>query len=235
MAAGSFRFQWSATITEPPAARTLRLNNATASAATKIWASNSTVDSVDVYRALMLAPIDSLAYVQDFDDHTHYYAYRVAAAPIDKTGYVELPAAWVQSGLALSVPPKTDVVLVLATVSAPAVWQNSYTTLAELQRVLAKPTPTAAEQTAMQRVIDAAGEEINWDLSYNPVDNLPPANDPILADVNLNRAVELWKFNFSPLGQVPVGPDLPPIMAPRDTWYRHHLRLAPLRTAFSIA
>ena len=111
----------------------------------------------------------------------------------------------------------------------------AYAALAELQRVLQKPAPTAAETAAMNRVLDAAAQEIDWDLSYDPVDNPAPAADPILADVNLDRAVELWRFNYSAVGVLPVGAEQAPIIAPRDTWYRHHLRLNPLRTMFPVA
>jgi len=108
----------------------------------------------------------------------------------------------------------------------------AYTTLAELQRVLQKPSPTAAEQQAMQRVIDAAATEINWDLGFT-ADPSPPFS-AVLVDVNLDRALELWKFNYSPLGTIPVGPDSIPIVSPRDSWYRHHLRLNPLRTSWGV-
>lgn len=114
----------------------------------------------------------------------------------------------------------------------------AYVTIAELQRVLQKPAPTAAEQTAMQRDIDTAAREIDWDLSFDPVDNPPPATGTreygLLADVNLDRAVELWAAHARPFGAQTVGPDVIPLVSPRDTWYRHHLRLNPLRTLYPI-
>lgn len=109
----------------------------------------------------------------------------------------------------------------------------AYVDVSELQRVIGKPQPTRAEQDAMVRVLDVAAREIDWDLSYS-VDNPAPVDDPLLADVNLDRAVELWKLNFSPAGILPVGPEQTPIVSPRDTWYRHHLRLQPLRASFVI-
>ena len=110
----------------------------------------------------------------------------------------------------------------------------AYVDVSELQRVLGKPTPTAAELTAMNRVIDVAAREIDWDLSIS-VDNPAATDDPLLADVNLTRAEELWKLNFSAGGILTVGnTDVIPIVSPRDTWYRHHLRLQPLRTLFPI-
>src|SRR5215831_21157733 len=101
----------------------------------------------------------------------------------------------------------------------------AYTTVAELQRVLRIDTPTAAQTTAMQRVIDAAATEINWELAL-AADASPPS--PIIVDVNLDRAVELWRLNWSPgFGAIPVGPDNVPVITARDGWYRHRLRLLP--------
>lgn len=112
-----------------------------------------------------------------------------------------------------------------------------YATLAELQRVLQKTSPTTDEQTAMQRDLDTAAREIDWDLGYSP-DNPPPPADTaeygLLAAVNLDRAVELWASHQRPFGAQNAGPDMMPLVSPRDTWYRHHLRLNPLRTLYPI-
>ena len=106
-----------------------------------------------------------------------------------------------------------------------------YVSVAELQRIVfTTSTPTSAQTDAMDRVLRAAAAEINWDLGY-PASVTP---HPILADVNLDRAVELWKANSSPHGIMPQGPEQAPVVAPRDTWYRHHLRLNPLRTSWGI-
>jgi hypothetical protein len=113
----------------------------------------------------------------------------------------------------------------------------AYVAIAELERVLSKPTPTVAEQTAMQRVLDEAAREIDWELSYDadvPVPPLDSAEYAILTEVNLSRAVELWNMEFRPFGAVPVGPDSVPIFAARDSWYRHRLRLLPLKTSWGI-
>jgi hypothetical protein len=113
----------------------------------------------------------------------------------------------------------------------------AYVDIAELERVLSKPSPTAAEQTAMQRVLDEAAREIDWDLSISVDNPAPPAGTSdysILTEVNLSRAVELWNMEFRPFGAMPVGPDTIPIVSPRDTWYRHHVRLQPLRTSWAI-
>lgn len=114
----------------------------------------------------------------------------------------------------------------------------AYVDVAELQRVLQKPVATADELAAMQRDVDTAAREIDWDLGYEPVDNpAPPADTPeygLLAAVNLDRAVELWAAHQRPFGAQNAGPDTFPLVSPRDTWYRHHLRLNPLRTLYPI-
>jgi len=110
----------------------------------------------------------------------------------------------------------------------------AYTTVAELQRILNLPTPTAAQTTAMQRALDAAAEEIDWELSYNATTPAPVPPPPLVVQVNLDRAAELWKASYSPFGIVPVGPDTVPMFAARDSWYRHKLTLLPLKTAFGV-
>lgn len=111
-----------------------------------------------------------------------------------------------------------------------------YVTVGELQRVLGKTTTTPAELDAMTRVIEAAAGEIDWDLGYTTEVPAPSPPPPVLADVNLDRAAELWRFNYSTAaGILDVGPEQAPVIAPRDTWYRHHLRLNPLRTSWGVA
>jgi hypothetical protein len=110
-----------------------------------------------------------------------------------------------------------------------------YVDVSELQRVLRIDAPTAAQTTAMNRVLDAAAEEIDWELDYTVDTPAPDPPPPIVVDVNLDRAVELWRLNWSPgFGAIPVGPDNLPIITARDGWYRHHLRLLPLKTSWGV-
>lgn len=114
----------------------------------------------------------------------------------------------------------------------------AYVDVSELQRVLQKPVPTAAEATAMQRVVDEAGREIDWELSYT-VDNPAPSVDTpeyaILTEVNLARAHELWQMEFRPSGLLTAGADTVPLLSARDSWQRHGLRLLPLKVSFGLA
>jgi len=111
----------------------------------------------------------------------------------------------------------------------------AYVDVSELQRVLQLPTPTAAQTDAMQRALDAAAAEIDWELDYDPVANPAPVPPPpLVVQVNLDRATELWKASFSPFGIVPAGPDVVPVFAARDSWYRHHLTLMPLKDSWGV-
>ncbi len=111
----------------------------------------------------------------------------------------------------------------------------TYVDRAELQRVLGKTVATPEELAAMDRVLEAAADEINWDLGY-PAE-IPDAvtSSAIVAEVNLERAAELWNFQYRTSGVLPQGPDMGVVVAPRDTWNRHHLRLNPLRARVGIA
>lgn len=112
---------------------------------------------------------------------------------------------------------------------------SPYTTRAELQRVLGKQTATAAELAAMDRCLETAAAEIDWDVGYSASSPAPAAALSLLAAVNLERAAELWRFSFSTSGVLPQGPDIGPIIAPRDTWRRWHYRLDPVRLRVGIA
>ena len=114
----------------------------------------------------------------------------------------------------------------------------AYVNVAELQRVLQKPAPTAAETEAMQRCVDNAGREIDWELSYTVDSPAPAVGTPdyaILTEVNLSRAVELWNMEFRPFGQLPAGVDGITMLSARDSWARQALRLLPLKQRFGVA
>jgi hypothetical protein len=111
----------------------------------------------------------------------------------------------------------------------------AYIDIAELQRVLGKPTPTAAETAAMQRCLDAAAEEIDWTLGYSATAPAPIPPPSLVAEVNLERAEEHWKQSFSPSGVIRVGTEEVPIVQAADSWRRHALKLQSLKMAEGIA
>ena len=111
----------------------------------------------------------------------------------------------------------------------------AYATVAELQVLLRLDSPTAMQQEAMQRALDEAAEEIDWELDYTtetPAPDPPPA---LVVGVNLDRAVEHWRQSYSPFGVIAVAAETEPIVTARNSWYRHHLKLKPLKHSEGIA
>lgn len=111
----------------------------------------------------------------------------------------------------------------------------AYGTPEELLRLIQIAVPTAAQLDQAQRVLDAAAQEIDWELGYTAAAPAPDPPPPLVVDVQYDRGIELWKESQSPFGIVPVGPDTVPLYAARDSWYRHHLKLLPLKTTFGVA
>jgi hypothetical protein len=172
--------------------------------------------------SLALTPVDTDPAAPAFRSFTTEngtaldYWYRVLFADAD--GDISQPTSPVQNTAGSDAPVGTG---------------GPYVDISELQRVLGKTAPTAAELAAMERVLAAAAGEIDWDLGYSAANPAPPSD--IVAAVNLERAAELWRFSYSTSGVLPQGPELGPVIAPRDTWHRHHLRLSPLRVHVGIA
>ncbi len=111
----------------------------------------------------------------------------------------------------------------------------AYADVSELAALLNLSPPTAAQTEAMQRVLDAAAAEIDWELDYNETTPAPAPPPPLVVQVNLARAVELWKEAWTGFGIVPLGPDVLPVVTARDSWHRHARTLAPLKTAWGVA
>src|SRR4029453_9618504 len=87
----------------------------------------------------------------------------------------------------------------------------------------------------MQRCLDAAAEEIDWELGYTAEAPAPIPPPPLVEEVNIERAVEHWRQSFSPFGVIGVGAESEPIVTARDTWYRHARKLAPLKLTYGVA
>ena len=111
----------------------------------------------------------------------------------------------------------------------------AYAAVVELQSLLRLDSPTAQQTTAMTRVLDAAAEEIDWELGYTQTQPAPVPPPPLVVEVNLERAVEHWKQSYSPFGIIGIGAETTPIVAARDSWYRHARKLAPLKTQWGVA
>lgn len=112
----------------------------------------------------------------------------------------------------------------------------AYATVDELAALLNLSPPTVAQADGMQRVLDAAAAEIDWELAYDPVENPAPVPPPpLVVQVNLARGVELWKEAWTGFGIVPLGPDVLPVVTGRNSWHRHARTLAPLKTVWGVA
>lgn len=109
----------------------------------------------------------------------------------------------------------------------------AYAEVDELARVLRLRTRTAAQGTAMQRVLDTAALEIDAELgtSYAAGTAGTPA---LVVEVNLERAVEHWQQQESAFGVIGLG-EAVPVMAARDSWDRHAHKLAPLKQTWGLA
>ena len=109
----------------------------------------------------------------------------------------------------------------------------AYADAAELARILQLGNPSAAQTTALQRVLDAAATEIDKYLGLaDPMPDPPPA---LVVEVNLERAAEHWKQEQSPFGFVVLGGEGLPAHASRDSWRRHAATLLPLKESWGVA
>ena len=110
----------------------------------------------------------------------------------------------------------------------------SYATLDEFVRRLRLESPSTEALEAAQQALDAATQEIDAYLS--DVDGVLPtfAGDELalVTIVNLDRAGEHWRY--TPYGALNTGPDLPPVLTARDSWYRHARKLASLKTSWGV-
>lgn len=111
----------------------------------------------------------------------------------------------------------------------------AYADVAELQLLLRIDSPTPTQTAAMQRALDEAAEEINWELGYTTDTPAPTPTPALVIGVNLDRAVEHWRQSYSPFGVIGIGSENEPVVTARNSWYRHHLKLQPLKHSQGIA
>ena len=88
-ASGHFTYTYNTTLTEPPIGNQLRLNNATQSAATRLWLSESTFDGLDVSLGLAKILAGHYIYIQDYDDASKWVKYTVTADGVDDGTYYD--------------------------------------------------------------------------------------------------------------------------------------------------
>jgi hypothetical protein len=112
----------------------------------------------------------------------------------------------------------------------------AYADVCHLQALLQLDRPSAVQTEAMQRCLDEAAAEIDWELGYDPIGNpAPDPPPPLVVGVNLDRAVEHWRQGYSAFGSLNVGQESVPVFMGLDTWQRHKLKLTPLKVHEGIA
>lgn len=109
-----------------------------------------------------------------------------------------------------------------------------YATVTELSRILKIAAPSAKQTDAMRRVLAMAAGEIDSELDRATTDDaLAGWQLALVEEVNLERAVELWRE--TPFGILGIDSDLGATHTARNTWERYAHKLAPLKTQWGIA
>jgi hypothetical protein len=109
----------------------------------------------------------------------------------------------------------------------------AYAETTELARVLKIRTPSDTQEAALDRVLEAAAAEIDLELGLET--GLTSAGAIALVEqVNLERAAELWKLQEVQFGMI-LGSEIVTGSAPRDTWKKHAITLAPLKQTWGFA
>lgn len=110
----------------------------------------------------------------------------------------------------------------------------AYTTDTELARILKINAPTAEQTAAMVRVLTMAGVEIDAEIDLAvEATALTAPQLALAAEVNLERAVELWRE--TPWGIVGIDSDIGATHTARNTWERYAHKLAPLKSQWGIS
>ena len=111
----------------------------------------------------------------------------------------------------------------------------AYADTTELARILKIRTPSDEQEAAMDRVLEAAAGEIDSEIDLAADTSLTEAWQLALVEqVNLSRAAELWKLEEVQFGVI-IGSELVTGSAPRDTWKKHAVTLAPLKGQWGFA
>lgn len=96
-----YEYSFSANTLEPPGSGQMRMD-ATASLATKIWIHKLTSLGVDIINAFSNYRAGDRAYAQDKNESSSYARYVLAADPVFKTDYVELPVTMLEASASLN-------------------------------------------------------------------------------------------------------------------------------------
>jgi hypothetical protein len=81
----------------------------------------------------------------------------------------------------------------------------------------------------------SAALEINREIDLAAGVTLTSAELALAAQVNLERAAELWKLQEIQFGILELGGDFGPTRIARNTWEKHAFTLAPLKNQWGLA
>jgi hypothetical protein len=95
-------YSWANQTTAPPNSGTVRGNNATQSAVTTLWLSDTTNNNTDATYVLGQIRSGDVMMIQDKDDSTKVQEYKVTGAPTDSGTYFTIPVSWLKGGSALT-------------------------------------------------------------------------------------------------------------------------------------
>jgi len=107
-------YRFSTGTVAPPASGNVQLNNLTASAATLVWASNTTSLNNDATVALGAITVGSKVTIQVQSDSTSLYQYQATGTPTNKGTYTEIPVTWVQSGAGPAIANNASIFLAIS-------------------------------------------------------------------------------------------------------------------------
>jgi hypothetical protein len=104
MTTTTFDYSYSTQTASPPGDRQVRTDASPAdpAAATAVFTDYESTDGTDVSATLLALVVGDELELRGVADPTRYARFSVAAAPVDQTGYVEVPVAFLEAGSALS-------------------------------------------------------------------------------------------------------------------------------------
>lgn len=111
----------------------------------------------------------------------------------------------------------------------------TYSTVTELARTLQIRNPTDDQRDALQRVLSAAAAEINHEINLGEDEALDSDELQLAAQVNLQRAAELWGLQEVPLGLAGLGGEFGTSHLARNSWEKYAFTLAAIKRGYGIA
>jgi hypothetical protein len=112
----------------------------------------------------------------------------------------------------------------------------TYASLDELFRILKIRNPSDEQRAAGARVLTAAAGEINSEIDLASTVDLEGWQLLLVAQVNLDRAADLWRHTESIPGLTGMlGDDGGQVLPGRYSWERYAQRLAPIKSQWGLA